>query len=166
MNLTSLPLGPPIPSSTINKLIIEPLMAADLMPDGDYTWADLGSGGGSPALPLRLAQTSGSLTMVDSRSRKCAFLREASRVLELDRVQVVESRFAELAVPRPFDVVSLRAVRIDAELIGLIASMTARRGRVICFGGKLDDERFVEEGKRPLQDGSSLIWHRRTDMSD
>jgi 16S rRNA (guanine527-N7)-methyltransferase len=165
MNLTSLPLGPPIPSSTINKLVIEPLIAADLMPNGEYAWADLGSGGGSPALPLRLARTSGSLTMVESRSRKCAFLREASRVLELERVQVVVSRFDEMAVPRPFDVVTVRAVRIDGELSDLIASMTAIGGRVICFGSKLDDKRFTDEGARTLPDGSSLVWLRRSDTS-
>ena len=45
---------------------------------------DIGSGGGSPAIPLKLALPHLHLTMVEAKVRKSAFLREASRQLELD----------------------------------------------------------------------------------
>ena len=45
---------------------------------------DVGSGGGSPAIPLKLAAPAVALTMVEVKARKSAFLREAIRQLELD----------------------------------------------------------------------------------
>ena len=40
---------------------------------------DVGSGGGSPAIPLKLAVPRLALTMVEVKARKSAFLREAVR---------------------------------------------------------------------------------------
>ena len=45
---------------------------------------DVGSGGGSPAIPLKLAVPRLSLTMVEAKARKSAFLREAIRHLGLE----------------------------------------------------------------------------------
>ena len=44
---------------------------------------DIGSGGGSPAIPLKLAAPRIKLWMVESKTRKSAFLREAIRQLDL-----------------------------------------------------------------------------------
>jgi hypothetical protein len=96
INLTALPLGDPVPAATLDKLIVEPLVAAELFPTSEPVWFDLGSGGGSPAIPLRIARPSGSLTMVESRDRKCAFLREAVRTLGLSQTTVLSTRFEEL----------------------------------------------------------------------
>jgi 16S rRNA (guanine527-N7)-methyltransferase len=45
-------------------------------------WLDLGSGGGFPGLVLgiRLAEMGGHIDLVESNSRKCAFLRHAARL--------------------------------------------------------------------------------------
>ena len=49
---------------------------------------DIGSGGGSPAIPLKLATPGSALTMVEVKARKSAFLREAIRQLGLTDTQV------------------------------------------------------------------------------
>ena len=46
---------------------------------------DIGSGGGSPAIPLVLTLSRLRLVMVESKTRKSVFLREAIRALELPR---------------------------------------------------------------------------------
>src|SRR5215212_5438498 len=66
--------------AAIDRLILEPLAAAAALPSR-VNIIDLGSGGGSPAIPLALALDSTRLVMVESRGRKAAFLREAARAL-------------------------------------------------------------------------------------
>src|SRR5215470_11027737 len=75
INLTSLPLEPPTDQS-IDRLLIEPLKAVALLAPAVNVWLDLGSGGGSPAIPLQIAYPAPQLFMVESRERKAAFLRE------------------------------------------------------------------------------------------
>src|SRR5262249_62154900 len=88
VNLTSLALDPP-GDETFDRLVVEPIVAAERMhgvPGGSSSvavWYDLGSGGGSPAIPLKLVRSSWTLTMVESRERKAMFLREAGRHLKL-----------------------------------------------------------------------------------
>jgi 16S rRNA (guanine527-N7)-methyltransferase len=67
---------------SVDRLIMEPLAAARFLPRGGRL-IDIGSGGGSPAIPLAIALRTSALTMVESRGRKAAFLREAVRTLGL-----------------------------------------------------------------------------------
>ncbi len=57
---------------------------------------DLGSGGGSPAIPLKIARPEFALAMVESKGRKSAFLRDVIRQLSLSRAEVVTDRFENL----------------------------------------------------------------------
>lgn len=111
-NLTAFQLSPPS-DAALDRLFIEPLIAAaHLPPSGD--WFDLGSGGGSPALPLKLFRPGLSLTMVEAKSRKAAFLREVLRTLELDAATVQEGRFETIAAEfrGRASIVTVRAVNV------------------------------------------------------
>ena len=68
INLTALPLSD-APPATLDRLLIEPLVAARHVPPGARAVMDVGSGGGSPAIPFALAAGL-ELTMVESKSRK------------------------------------------------------------------------------------------------
>src|SRR6185312_5103916 len=99
------------------RLFIEPLAAARVIDDSWTPWVDVGSGGGSPAIPLKLVRPALNLTLVESKARKAAFLREVVRELGLTGASVETSRFEELA-SRPeaqasTGLLTLRAVRID-----------------------------------------------------
>ena len=147
INLTALPLQPPT-DATFDRLFIEPLLAAELVPDLPGTWFDLGSGGGSPALPLKMVRPSLSLTLVESKTRKAAFLREAIRVLKLPGAEVANVRFQELPTPNPAaDLVTVRAVRPDRTLLGESARLLKVGGRLLFFGspGVLAHEEFQPE---------------------
>jgi 16S rRNA (guanine527-N7)-methyltransferase len=69
----------------IDRLLLEPVAAARELAHSPSI-IDLGSGGGSPAIPLALALSAPRLVMVESRSRKAAFLREAVRELGMNAV--------------------------------------------------------------------------------
>jgi len=137
LNLTGFELSRPS-DAAIRRLLVEPLAAAALVPPSVSAAIDVGSGGGSPALPLKLLRPAIRFVLVESKARKGAFLREAIRHLELDHADVVTERFEEFAT-RPdrqvtADLVTLRAVRVDADRWSEIANVLRPGGRVLLFG--------------------------------
>src|SRR5262249_36601132 len=98
VNLTALPLNPPR-DETFDRLLVEPIVAADHIQSALARsarapgWMDLGSGGGSPAIPLKLLRPQWKLTMVEAKERKAAFLREVVRSLSLADADVANVRF-------------------------------------------------------------------------
>ena len=135
INLTSLPLFEPT-DETVDRLLIEPLLAAGhLSPTS--TVIDIGSGGGSPAIPLKLALPGIVMRLVESKTRKAAFLREAVRHLNLQNVVVEATRFEELlaepGLNEAFDVATLRAVRIEHRAMTTVHGFLKPGGRAFLF---------------------------------
>ena len=133
INLTSLG------SAAVDRLLVEPLVAAKQIPSDAEKALDIGSGNGSPAIPLKLARPRLSLTMVESKTRKAAFLREVVRTLNLDDVGVETARFEEL-LPRPdlhetMSLVTVRAVRIEKSMLARIQAFLRPGGRILLFRG-------------------------------
>jgi len=133
INLTSIS----DPDEAVDRLLLEPIAAAKYLPPA-ATLADFGSGGGSPAIPLALATGAAQLLMVESRSRKAAFLREVAREARLNAT--VEVARLEDVARRPryagrFDAVSIRAVRPDLETLSAAAAVLRPNGIVVLFTG-------------------------------
>ena len=85
-------------------------------------WVDLGSGGGFPGLVIAcaLAETAGAhVHLVESNTKKAAFLREAGRVTGAP-VSVHASRIEQFvaSAPQTVDVVTARALAPMAKLLG------------------------------------------------
>ena len=123
----------------LDRLIVEPLVAVRHLPTRKATVVDIGSGGGSPAIPLKLAAPDVSLLMVEAKTRKAAFLREAVRCLELDRTSVETGRY-EALLTRPelheaHDVLTLRAVRIEARVLRGLQAFIKPGGELLLFRG-------------------------------
>lgn len=138
INLTGLPLAEASPEA-LDRLLVEPLVAAKYVPATAARLIDIGSGGGSPAIPLALAAPHVRLLMVESKTRKSVFLREAIRTLELSAADVAASRFEEL-LARPdlheaHDLVTLRAVRIEPRTLTALQAFAKPGGRVFLFRG-------------------------------
>lgn len=117
INLTALDVEADGSDDAVDRLLIEPLLAAKVIPATARRLLDAGSGGGSPAIPIRVARPDVALTMVEVKVRKSAFLRQVARLLELTDTIVENTRF-EALLTRPelheaFDVVTVRAVRLD-----------------------------------------------------
>src|SRR5437773_9601281 len=114
VNLTALQLEE-LTDWAVDRLFVEPLAAARLVGDSPLVWFDLGSGGGSPAIPLQIVRPAALLTMVESKARKAAFLREAIRSLGMTDASVAHARFEEVAakpeVQQQADLVTVRAVK-------------------------------------------------------
>jgi 16S rRNA (guanine527-N7)-methyltransferase len=137
INLSGFDLNDPS-DRAIDKLICEPIAAARHFPSAVATWFDVGSGGGSPAIPIKIVRSEVPLTMVEMRGRKAAFLREVCRELDLWQADVRDLRFQDLACEPSFQhsasVITIRAVRGDASIVAAAARMLGRDGSVLVFG--------------------------------
>jgi 16S rRNA (guanine527-N7)-methyltransferase len=145
INLTALDVATPS-DAAIDRLIVEPLLAARRLLPGDESMLDIGSGGGSPALPLKIVAPRLRVMMVESKVRKSAFLREAVRQLGLAAVEVENRRLEELlagpALVESFDLITLRAVRADSKLWRTALVFLRPGGRVFWFraSGEREDD--------------------------
>ena len=134
INLTGFDLDP-ISDQAIDRLFCEPLAAVAHFPGAAKAWVDVGSGGGSPALPIKIAIPSLPLTLVETRDRKCAFLRDVARDLGSVRTTVLNQRFedASAGLDRA-DVITLRAVRAYPRLSQAVDRVLVDGGLVLVFG--------------------------------
>jgi len=136
INLTGLDLSEYGPES-LDRLLIEPLLAAAHVKPAVRSLLDVGSGGGSPAIPLALALTDVSLLMVEAKTRKSVFLREALRALGLGRGEVVTSRFEELltkpSLHEAHDLLTIRAVRIESRVLMSLQALVRPAGEIFLF---------------------------------
>ncbi len=138
INLTGLKLVD-APSDALDRLLIEPVVAARYVPVGTARMLDIGTGGGSPAIPLALAASCQGLFMVESKTRKSVFLREVVRTLGLNGAEVVTARFEEL-LARPefhetFNLVTVRAVRVESRILSTLQAFVKPGGFVFLFRG-------------------------------
>jgi 16S rRNA (guanine527-N7)-methyltransferase len=127
------------PDEAVDRLLIEPLVAVRSIPSPDTRLIDIGSGGGSPAIPMRLALPDLRVTMVEAKARKSAFLREAVRTLALSATTVETARYEEL-LTRPelheaFGCVSIRAVRIESRVLQTLQAFLSAGGVMLLFRG-------------------------------
>jgi 16S rRNA (guanine527-N7)-methyltransferase len=102
-----------------DRHIVDSLQLLELAPDA-RTWLDLGSGAGFPGLVLAIAGFERGLQvdLVESNSRKCAFLRHIARLAGV-RAKVHEARL-EAVIPGfigKADIVSARALASLAKLL-------------------------------------------------
>ena len=135
INLTALDLQDPTPEG-IDRLFMEPLAAAPHA-HGTRTLIDIGTGGGSPALPLALALPGAKLVMIEVKTRKSVFLREAARELGLADALVVTARHESLLVDPSFhdafDLLSVRAVRVEARVFSALQTFVRPGGQLFHF---------------------------------
>jgi 16S rRNA (guanine(527)-N(7))-methyltransferase RsmG len=140
INLTALPLAT---DAAFDRLLVEPLCAGPLVPDTPLSWFDVGSGGGSPAVPLKIVRPQACLRMVESRSRKAAFLREVVRVVALPDAEVINNRFERLVASADLsaDLITLRGVRLDDALVDSVSLALRAEGRLLWFDSAREDAR-------------------------
>ena len=136
-----------------------------LAPQQTRTWLDLGSGAGFPGLVIgcMLAErTDQRLILIESDSRKCAFLREVVRQTGLNAVvsvDIIASRIetvANTARVGEVDVISARALAPLRTLLGRCAPFFGSQTVALLLKGKgVDDE--VTEARTMWSFESDLV---------
>src|SRR5688572_14902174 len=116
---------------------------------------DIGSGAGLPGLPIAIARPDLQIALLESNSKRCAFLREVLAQLELANVTVLEGRAEELGRDagqrEAYDLVFARAVAPLPVLIEYALPFLRIGGSLAATKGSAG-EREVEESTRALSE--------------
>ncbi len=140
------------------------LAAVDLLGDGPLV--DVGSGGGSPGLPLAASRPDLRVDLLESNGKKCAFLREWEAVFP--NVRVVCARAEELArgVGREaYGTAVARALAPPPVAVEWCLPLVASGGRLVLYAGEGAEERAAraaeEVGGRLVRVVPVAGWQRR-----
>jgi 16S rRNA (guanine527-N7)-methyltransferase len=120
-----------------NRHVADSLQLLRFLRPEDHRFADIGSGGGFPAIPLAIARH-GSDTehvLIESSSKKASFLRAAIRELGLSAT-VVAGRAEQFETGEALGVVTARAVAALPALLGLAAPLFTPLTRGIFHKGR------------------------------
>jgi 16S rRNA (guanine527-N7)-methyltransferase len=101
--------------------------------------ADVGSGAGFPGLPLAIVSPGLDVTLIESNTRKCAFLSEVARELRLDTVNVFRGRMEDYrSESEPLSYVTARAVGNHRRLLMWTRHHVGSGGKILLWLGESD----------------------------
>jgi len=108
--------------------------------------ADLGSGGGLPAIPIAILRPEWQLTLIEAVRKKTAFLQHARGRLELKNTEILSERVEAVAKRRPgeFDAVISRAFTSLANFLELSLPLLKPDGLVFAMKAKRANEELQE----------------------
>jgi 16S rRNA (guanine527-N7)-methyltransferase len=108
--------------------------------------ADLGSGGGLPAIPIAILQPEWHLSLIEAVRKKTAFLQHVRGKLGLKNIQVLSERVEEVAKSQQgqFDAVISRAFTNLAHFLELSLPLLRPNGLVFAMKAKRADEELQD----------------------
>ena len=104
--------------------------------------ADLGSGGGLPAIPIAIVRPEWRLSLIEAIRKKTAFLQHVRGKLKLKNIEVLSERAEDVAVQQPgqYDAVISRAFTNLAQFLELSLPFLRPDGLVFAMKAKRADE--------------------------
>jgi 16S rRNA (guanine527-N7)-methyltransferase len=133
------------PERMVTHHALDSLAVVPYLPQrGGIAVLDVGSGGGLPGIPIAIARPDARVVLVDSASKKAAFLAQAAIELPLPNVEAVATRVEDYAAGRRFDVVISRAFADLATFARLAAPQLALGGVMLAMKGVHPDEEIAE----------------------
>jgi 16S rRNA (guanine527-N7)-methyltransferase len=108
--------------------------------------ADLGSGGGLPAIPIAIIQPEWRLSLIEAIRKKTAFLQHVRGKLKLKNIEIVSERVENIAAQQEaqFDAVISRAFTNLARFLELSLPLLKPGGLVFAMKSKRADEEMVQ----------------------
>lgn len=126
------------------KHFIDCLHLAPYVLDEDIL-LDIGSGGGLPVIPLKIAKPETMMVSVDAVGKKINFQRHVIRLLGLRKIEALHTRIEDLHKTRAgkFSLITSRAfTRLD-HFVSLAAPLLAENGRIIAMKGSAADDEIA-----------------------
>jgi 16S rRNA (guanine527-N7)-methyltransferase len=108
--------------------------------------ADLGSGGGLPAIPIAIVEPEWHLSLIEAVKKKAAFLQHVRGKLKLKNIEILSERAEYVAAHQKaqFDAVISRAFTSLARFLELSLPLLKPDGLVFAMKGKRADEEMQE----------------------
>jgi 16S rRNA (guanine527-N7)-methyltransferase len=137
------------PRRVLDDHLADSLVALELeVVRGAGTLIDLGSGAGLPGLPLAIALPRTHVTLIESSSRKCAFMDRTAAACALENVRVVHARAESWHEGlRGFDVAAARALASLEIVVEYAAPLLVLGGTLVAWRGARDLASEAAAGK-------------------
>jgi 16S rRNA (guanine527-N7)-methyltransferase len=127
------------PSEVVMRHFGESMYLNLLLPVENCRLADVGSGAGFPGLALKILCRDLQVLLIESNKKKCAFLAEVIRSLDLSGVEVIPKRFEEIRSDHGFaKLVTARAVGGFPSLLKWSRRSLAPNGHIALWVGAAD----------------------------
>jgi 16S rRNA (guanine527-N7)-methyltransferase len=131
---------------------------------------DVGSGGGFPIMPLKIADESLDITALDSNAKKCWFIEEVAKNLNLSNVKTLSDRAEDLSKKKDyresFDCCTARAVAKLNILCEYCMPFVKVGGIFLSYKGGIGEEE-VDQAKKAISTlGGSIIENYQYDLFD
>lgn len=125
----------------IDSIAVLPVMRRYL-PISNPKIADLGSGGGLPAIPIAIIQPDWHLSLIEAIRKKTAFLQHVRGKLKLKNIDVISERVENVALHQfgHFDAVISRAFTNLSRFLELSLPLLKPEGLVFAMKAKRADE--------------------------
>ncbi|WP_341274794.1 16S rRNA (guanine(527)-N(7))-methyltransferase RsmG [Rhodocyclus gracilis] len=136
-NLTALR----VPDKAVSHHLLDSLAILPYL--GEGVLLDVGSGGGLPGIPLAITRPDLAVHLLDSNSKKTAFLQQAVIELELRNVTVHCRRIEEFQPAQPFATIVSRAFAELADFVRPTRSLLAADGCWLAMKGLLPHEEIA-----------------------
>jgi 16S rRNA (guanine527-N7)-methyltransferase len=143
MNLTAITDEPEI----VEKHFYDCLLPTDHDLLDDKLICDLGTGAGFPGMVWAIAYPKCVVTLVDATGKKCMFLNEVIKELNLTNAFVVNSRGEDLNMREHFDIVTARAVAPLNILLEVTVPLVKEKGLMIAMKGAKGKEELADAKK-------------------
>ena len=134
------------------KHFLDSALCSDLFMDNSKV-IEIGSGGGFPSIPLKIIRDDLSFTLVESTGKKCTFLKEVVKELDLKNVEVLNGRAEDFGKDKKyrekFDHVTARAVARLNTLCEYCMPFIKVNGSFIALKGNADEE--IKEAKKAVE---------------
>lgn len=105
--------------------------------------ADIGSGGGFPGIVLGIFFPELKITLIESIGKKCRFLEESAKALELKNIEVLNTRVENIK-DRSFDIITARGVSTVKELLKNSYQISKQNTKWVMYKGERLDEELKE----------------------
>jgi 16S rRNA (guanine527-N7)-methyltransferase len=123
--------------------VLDCLRVLPFLRPGEHSVADIGSGGGLPGIPIAVARPTVRVSMIESRSRRAAFLEMVVQELAIGNARILHARAEE--VSERFGACTARALADPLSTWRLAAPLLEDGGRVLYFAGRSFGQTELDE---------------------
>lgn len=109
-----------------------------------HHWIDVGTGGGLPGIPLAILFPQNKITLLDSNGKKTRFLFQVKTALQLDNVEVVQSRVKDYQPTTQLDIVVSRAFASIRDMVDGCQHLLSESGQFFAMKGVYPQEEINE----------------------
>lgn len=124
----------------IIKHFFDSLLFLKVFPEYSGNVCDVGSGAGFPGIPIAIVRPDISISLIEPSRKKCAFLRNIKKAINLHNVAVLEARVEDIK-DSDFNIAMTRALFSISEFIKKTKHVVKKNGCfIVSKGPKFQDE--------------------------